>query len=138
MNEIQTPIEDLDLESKPKEVQEQFFDFLNNVPLIRSLVAPDRKRAKDLERDSKGRIIVDITKPHILEDMEYFRPAARHYEETGRYTDLRPNQNPNSEFGKWIREETRRCWYGYVRESDGEWIPGDLYFFWNYTLSFIT
>ena len=65
--------------------------------------------------------------------MQYFRPAARHYELTGRYTDLRPNPNPNSEFGKWIREETRRCWEGYVRESDGEWIPGDLYFFWNYT-----
>ena len=133
LNPLQTSLENLNLDGQPKEVQEQFFDFFNNVPLIRSLVSPDRKRAKDLERDSDGKIIVDITCPHILEDMQYFRPAARHYELTGRYTDLRPNPNPNSEFGKWIREETRRCWEGYVRESDGEWIPGDLYFFWNYT-----
>lgn len=132
VNHLQTSLDSLDLDNQPKEVQEQFYDFLNNVPLIRSLVSPDRKRAKDLERDSRGRIIVDITHPHILEDMEYFRPAARHFEQFGTYTDLRPNPNPNSEFGKWIREETRRCWDGYVRESDGEWIPGDLYFFWNY------
>ena len=133
LNPLQTRFEDLNLDNQPKEVQEQFLDFFNNVPLIRSLVSPERKRAKDLERDNEGKIIVDITHPHILEDMQYFRPAARHYELTGRYTDLRPNPNPNSEFGKWIREETRRCWEGYVRESDGEWIPGDLYFFWNYT-----
>ena len=133
LNPLQTRFEDLNLDNQPKEVQEQFLDFFNNVPLIRSLVSPERKRAKDLERDNEGKIIVDITHPHILEDMQYFRPAARHYELTGRYTDLRLNPNSNSEFGKWIREETRRCWDGYVRESDGEWIPGDLYFFWNYT-----
>ena len=78
VNSLQTPLESLELDKQPKEVEEQFYDFLNNVPLIRSLVSPDRKRAKDLERDNKGRIIVDITKPHILEDMEYFRPSARH------------------------------------------------------------
>ena len=38
------------------------------------------------------------------------------------YTLLRPNANPNSEYGKWIREEKRRCWEGYVRPSDGEWV----------------
>ena len=106
LNPLQTRFEDLNLDNQPKEVQEQFLDFFNNVPLIRSLVSPERKRAKDLERDNEGKIIVDITHPHILEDMQYFRPAARHYELTGRYTDLRPNPNPNSEFGKWIREET--------------------------------
>ena len=131
-NSLQTKIEDLNLDNEPSEIQEQFYDFLNSVPLIRSLVSPSRLRARDLPRDSEGKIIVDITHPHILEDMQYFRPAAIHYEQTGRYTDLRPNPNPNSEYGKWLREETRRCWEGYVRESDGEWIPGDLYFFWNY------
>ena len=35
-------------------------------------------------------------------------------------------------FGKWIREEVRRCYEGYIRESDGEWITGDMYFFLNY------
>lgn len=131
-NPLQSSLEELNLNAEPDEVQEQFYTFLNSVPFIKSLVSPNRLRAKDLPRDSEGRIIVDITHPHILEDIDYFRPAALHYQRTGRYTDLRPNPNPNSEFGKWIREETRRCWDGFVRESDGEWIPGDLYFFWNY------
>ena len=132
VNELQTQIEDLELEKYPKEVQEQFWNFFYNVPMIQNLTSEKRLRAKDLPRDSDGKIIVDITNPHILEDMDYFRPAALYYKKHGKYTDLRPNPNPNSEFGKWIREEVRRCHEGYVRESDGEWIPGDLYFFWNY------
>ena len=130
-NEYQSTIEDLNLESYPKEVQEQFWDFLNNVPYINYMVK-ERPRAKDLPRDSKGRIIVDITKPHILEDMDYFRPSALAYKQYGKYTNLRPNPNPNSEYGKWIREEIRRCYEGYVRESDGEWVTGNMYFFMNY------
>jgi hypothetical protein len=31
-----------------------------------------------------------------------------------------------------LLEEVRRCHEGYVRESDGEWIPGDYYYFLNY------
>ena len=68
LNSVQTPLENLELDKQPKEVQEQFFDFFNNVPLIRSLVSPDRKRAKDLERDTEGKIIVDITHPQVYED----------------------------------------------------------------------
>lgn len=130
-NKYQSTIEELNLNNYPKEVQEQFWDFIYNVPYIRYLVG-ERPRAKDLPRDEKGRIIVDITKPHILEDMEYFMPSALHYRKYGRYSNLRPNPNPNSEYGKWIREELRRCHEGYVRESDGEWVPGNLYFFLNY------
>lgn len=131
-NSYQTALADLAIDKLPDEVREQFFDFINNVPFIQTLVAKDRKRACDLERDESGKIIVDITKPHILEDMDYFRPTALHYKKTGRMTDLRPNPNPNSEYGKWIREEVRRCYEGYVRPSDGEWITGDYYFFLNY------
>lgn len=64
--------------------------------------------------------------------MDYFRPTALHFKKYGTLTNLRPNANPNSEFGKWIREERKRCWYGYVRPSDGEWVPGPLYFYMNY------
>lgn len=131
-NEYQTSPEDLHLEKYPDEVQEQFHDFMATVPYLQWLASADRPRAKDLPRDEKGRIIVDIAHPHILEDMDYFRPAALHYQQTGKYCDYVPNANPNSPFMKWFIEETRRCWYGYVRESDGEWIPGDLYFLWNY------
>lgn len=131
-NLYQTPMEDLGLSNLPAEIVEQFYDFLTNVPYIQALVAPDRKCAKDLPKDEEGKIIVDITKPHILENMEYFTETARTYEETGRFTTLRPNPNPNSEYGKWIRQEVDRIYNGMIRHSDGEWIPGDLYFFWNY------
>lgn len=133
MNEFQTTVDDAFLKDMPEEVKDQFFDCLNNVPLIRWLVSDKRPRAKDLERDEKGRIKVDITKPHILEDMDYFRPVALQYARTGRVTSLRPNTNPASEYGRWIREEVRRCYEGYVRERDGEWVPGYLYWFLNYS-----
>lgn len=132
LNKYQTPISELGLDKQPQEVQDQFWDFFNNVPFIRSMVSPNKPRARDLPRDSEGKIIVDITQPHILEDIDYFRPSAIHYQKYGRFTDLRPNANPNSEFGKWIREERRRCLYGYIRPYDGEWITGDHYFFLNY------
>ena len=132
LNKYQTPISELGLDKQPQEVQDQFWDFFNNVPFIQSMVSPNKPRARDLTRDSEGKIIVDITQPHILEDIDYFRPSAIHYQKYGRFTDLRPNANPNSEFGKWIREERRRCLYGYIRPYDGEWITGDHYFFLNY------
>ena len=131
-NKYQTPVTQSSIEGLPQEIQDQYLDFLHNVPYIRSLISENRPRACDLPRDEEGKIIIDITKPHIIEDSDYFRPTAIHYKETGRFTDLRPNPNPNSEFGKWIREEIRRCYEGYVRPSDGEWITGDLYFFLNY------
>lgn len=132
VNKYQTPITDELLDSLEQEVREQFIDIINNVPYIKSLISKNRKYAKDLPRDDTGKIIVDITEPHILEDMDYFRPVALHYEKYGTITNLRPNPNPNSEYGKWIREEVRRCFEGYVRPSDGEWITGDYYFFLNY------
>ena len=121
------------LKMYPKEVQDEFIDVINNVPFIESMVSSKRLHAKDLPRDDKGRIIVDLIHPHILEDMDYFRPAALHYKKYGCYTTLRPNANPNSEFAKWLRTEIDRIWNGMVRPSDGEWIPGDLYFYWNYS-----
>ena len=131
-NSYQTPYELLNLESEPQEIQDQFWDFINNVPYIRSLISANRPRACDLPKDEEGKIIIDITNPHIIEDTDFFRPTAIHYKKTGRFTDLRPNPNPNSEYGKWIREEIRRCLEGYVRPYDGEWITGDMYFFLNY------
>jgi hypothetical protein len=108
------------------------------VPFIRNLISTERKYARDLPRDKKGRIIVDLVHPHILEDMDYFRPSAIMFENKGYYSPLRPNANPNSEYGKWIREEKRRCWEGYVRESDGEWVTGLMYFYLNYVPMMVT
>ena len=131
-NQYQTPITKELIDSLPQEVQEQFLDFVNNVPYIRNLISPNRLRAKDCPKDKDGKIIIDLTNPPILEDMDFFRPTALHYQKTGRVSDLRPNPNPNSEYGKWVREEVRRCYDGYIRPSDGLWVTGDMYFFLNY------
>lgn len=131
-NEFQTAITNELLNSLDPWVREQFLDFVTNVPLIQWMISPDRPRAIDLPRDEDGKIVVDISKPHILENTDYFRPAAKFFEENGCYTFLRPNPNPMSEYGKWIMEEARRCREGYVREYDGEWIPGMMYWYLNY------
>lgn len=133
MNKYQTQITEELLEGIPQEVQDQLFDIINNVEFVKRLISPNRQYAKDRPRDDKGRIIVDLVNPHILEDMDYFRPSAIHFEKYGTFTNLRPNANPNSEYGKWIREERRRIWDGYVRESDGEWVTGYMYWFLNYS-----
>lgn len=131
-NSCQTPYSQLNLGQYPEEVQEQFHDFTSTVPFIKNLIAEDRPYAEDLPKDETGKIIVDITKPHILKDMDYFRPAAIRFMETGNYCEFTPNSNPNSPYMKFIKEEIRRCYHGYVRESDGEWITGDMYFLLNY------
>ena len=133
MNEYQTELTEELVNSLPQEVQDQLFDIINNVEFVKRLISPTREYAKDRPRDDRGRIIVDLANPHILEDMDYFRQSAIHYEKYGTFTNLRPNANPNSEYGKWVREERRRIWDGYVRESDGEWVTGYMYWFLNYS-----
>ena len=131
-NKYQTAITEELLSQYPPEVKEQLYDVINTIPFIKHLISPDRKHAKDLPRDEDGKIIIDLAHPHILEDMDYFRPSALHYKKHGCYTHLRPNKNPNSEFMKWITEERRRCWEGYIRPSDGEWVTGYMYWYLNY------
>lgn len=132
MNKYQTPLTKELLASLPEEVRDELYDTINNIVFIKRLISPDRQYAKDRPRDEKGRIIVDITNPHILENMDYFRQPALHFMKHGCYTFLRPNSNPNSEYRKHWDEEVRRCREGYIRESDGEWVTGFLYWFLNY------
>lgn len=131
-NKYQTQITEELLSKYPQEVKEQLFDFINNVDFIKWLISPDRPYAKDLPRDESGKIIVDLAHPHIVEDMDYFRQPALHFIKHGCYTFLRPNSNPHSEYRKFWSEEKRRCYEGYVRESDGEWVTGLCYWFLNY------
>ena len=131
-NKCQTPLEELKLETYPQEIQEQFWDFLNNVPFIRWMVSPKRPLISELPRDEYGRAIIDVTKPPILEGSDFFKQTAIHWQETGRYTNLKPNRNPNSEFGKWIREERKRGWEGYLNPDTGMWVTGDHYWLLNY------
>lgn len=132
-NKCQTPLEDLHLENYPAEVQEQFWDFLNNVPFIRWMVSPDRPLVSELPRDNEGRAIIDITHPPILEDSDYFRPSALAFKRNkGRYTTLRPNANPNSDYGKLLYGERERGWNGYCDPKTGMWITGDYYWMLNF------
>lgn len=132
LNKFQTQLTEELLSTLPQEVAEQLYDIINNVPLVKNLISPNRKYARDLPRDKKGRIIVDLSNPHIIEDADYFRPMALHYMKYNCYTFLKPNSNPNSEYRKLWDREIDRIRNGYVRESDGEWITGLNYWFLNY------
>lgn len=136
-NKYQSTLEELKVDKYPKEVQENFFRYLNGVPFIQRLISPDRKYIKDLPKDKDGHAIIDITNPPIVTDTDYFRPMAIYYNEHGKYTDLKPNPNPHSKFGKLIEREADRIYNGYTR-PDGAWISGDLYFYLNYSQIAIT
>ena len=131
-NKYQSTLEELKLDTYPQEVQDEFMENLMGVQFIQNLVSPNRPYPKDCPKDEDGRIIIDFSNPPIVEDTDYFRPTALFFKKHGALTNLRPNPNPNSEFGKWLREEVRRIWYGYTRESDGVWVTGDMYWYLNY------
>lgn len=144
-NKYQTPIDELvynhvvegkvhkvAFKDAPDEVKEEFMEHLSTIPLVQWLTSVDRPMVKDLPRDGKGRAIYDITKPPILVDTDYFRPTAIHFQRTGRMTDLRPNPNPNSAYCAWKNEEVRRIREGYLRESDGAYVSGYMYWYLNY------
>jgi hypothetical protein len=139
MNGYQTPLTEEIKNSVPREVWLELIDFLSSVEFIKRLIAPEEVRgyAKDKPRETKfyndGRINVDLTNPHILENMDFFRERALFFEKHGKYTHLTPNPNPKSTYAEFWKEEQRRWKYGLIRESDGEWIPGQLYFYWNYS-----
>lgn len=152
-NQFQTQLPEEVMKIMPKEVKRDLLEAVDSIEFVKNLTSKDRKRARDLERwddpfmplthpdpaqilrkkDPNGRIIVDITNPHYLEDMDYFREAAIHFNKNGVYTMLIPNKNPNSEYQKFWKREAVRCRDGMVRESDGEWIPGYFYFYLNYS-----
>ena len=131
-NEYQTPISEELLSQYPEEVVQQFIEIVNIVPFIKNLINPNRPKIEDLPRDKEGRAIVDITNPPIYKDADYFRQAALFYLKNNCYTKLRPNSNPNSEYRKYWREELRRCREGLIRQSDGMYVTGFLYWFLNY------
>lgn len=146
-NRCQTPLDKLSVvvdrdtpdekvimfKDSPEEVQEQFWDYINNVPFIRWMVSPNRPKISEVPRDSQGKAIIDVTKPPILDGSDFFRETALNWQANdGRYTNLKPNANPNSEFGKWIREERRRGWDGYLNPDTGMWVTGDYYWTLNY------
>lgn len=132
-NKYQTPLNELTMAGLSREARQELYENLQGIELVRRMISPERKRAKDLPKDDLGRIKVEVTNPHILEDMDYFRPAALRYMQTGKYCHYFPSKNPNSKYMQFWKEEKRRCLEGYVREKDGEWIPGFYYYYLNYS-----
>ena len=131
-NKYQTPITEELLSSYPDEVREQFMDAISTIPLIQNLISPSRPAIETLPRDSQGRAIIDITNPPTFEDADWFRQPALFFLKNNCYTFLRPNSNPNSEYRKYWDREIDRCYNGLLRETDGMYIPGYLYWFLNY------
>jgi len=143
LNKHQTSIElyreMLEKKEIPKEVYEQLIEYISSVKFIQNLISSEKERGfcKDRPRENEfykdGRVSVDLTNPHILEDMDYFRQPAIFFEKNGKYTNIPQNSNPKSEFAQHWKDELYKWKHGVVRESDGEWIPGTLYFYWNYS-----
>lgn len=145
-NKYQTVINDELIASLPKQVYSDLIDSIEHIPFVNWLIQPESVRgyARNLPRhntipdtDSRkqygdNRVVVDVTKPHILEDVDFFRERAIFFDKHGHYTDITPNPNPNSDYALFWKEEVTRWRYGLIRPSDGEWIPGGLYFYWNY------
>ena len=131
-NKYQTPITEELLSSYPDEIREQFMDAISTIPLIQNLISPSRPAIETLPRDSQGRAIIDITNPPTFEDADWFRQPALFFLKNGCYTFLRPNSNPNSGYRKYWDREIDRCYNGLLRETDGMYIPGYLYWFLNY------
>lgn len=100
LNKYQTPLTQELRESLHKEVYSDLIDYIENVHYIKWLIAPPEIRgyAKDRPRDDSGRIIVDLARPHLLENMDFFRERALFFEKYNKYTDIRPNPNPKSEY----------------------------------------
>ena len=131
-NKYQTPITEELLSSYPDEVREQFMDAISTIHLIQNLISPSRPAIETLPRDSQGRAIIDITNPPTFENADWFRQPALFFLKNNCYTFLRPNSNPNSEYRKYWDREIDRCYNGLLRETDGMYIPGYLYWFLNY------
>lgn len=119
------------LDGVSNKIRDEIMDLITSIPFIFNLVKYDRYTVKTAPKDKSGKIIVDVTEPHLFENMDYFRERAIFYKKHGVYTDLYPNNHPNSEWMKFWTEEQRRCLEGMIRE-DGEWITGEHYWYLNY------
>lgn len=146
MNKYQSIFTEEDFKDVPRELKGEFYEVLDTIQFIKWLIQPEelrgyaknRPKYNSLSDDDPeklyddNRIIVDLTKPHILENLDFFRERAIFYDKYGRYTNIPSSPNPKSAYGEFWQEELRRWKYGLIRPSDGEWIPGGLYFYWNY------
>jgi intein/homing endonuclease len=131
VNEYNTPLDVEFYSDINSDVAEEINSAIDEIVFISRLVSKDMPTIADLPKDELGRIVVDVTNPHRLENMSYFTKAAEFFRENGAYTLYPINKHPKSAYSVFWREEKRRIREGLVRE-DGEWITGNLYWYWNY------
>ena len=150
-NKYQTPITQELKDSLHKEVYDNIMEYLGTVKFIQNLISPNREYIEDrpvmtyedhdgeIKEYEDGRKLIDITNPHILNkrDLDFFRDRAIFYQKNGKYTTIPPNPNPNSDYAAFWKGEVRKWKYGVVAPS-GDWIPGDLYYYWNYSRIWLT
>lgn len=112
LNKFQTPIDSKLLDSLTKYEREQLLEYITSVKFISNLIASEEVRgfAKDRPNHcdlpnsderrlyNDERVVVDISNPHILTDMDFFRERAIFFQKYGVYTHLRVNPNPKSEY----------------------------------------
>ena len=130
-NEFNTTLGESYYDGLSQVVIEDIKSAIDEIVFIQRLISPSMPSVGDLDKDELGRIIVDVTNPHKLENMEFFTKAADHFRKYGCYTLLAPNKHPKSPYYTFWREEKSRIRNGLIRE-DGEWISGELYWYWNY------
>jgi len=130
-NSYNTPMDEMFYKDINKDIQEEINAAVDEVIFIQKLISPHMLSVEELEKDEYGKIIVDVTNPHKLVNMSYFNKAAEHYRKHGYYTLFPNNKHPKSAYFLFWQEEKRRIRDGLIRD-DGEWIPGGLYWYWNY------
>lgn len=132
LNKYQTPLSEV-LKDLPDEVVSNFYTAIEELLYIRNLISADRLTIEDAPKDEEGLVEVDFSNPHILSDMEFFRQPAKRFQETGRYTDALHSTHPKSSWVTFWVEEGTKCLTRVVNPDTGEWIPGDYYFYLNYS-----
>lgn len=131
VNEFNTPLDEKFYKDISKEVIEDIHAAIDEIAFVQRLTGNNMKEVGQLDKDENGKVIVNVTDPHILRNISYFTKSAQHFRTHGCYTLYPPNKHPKSPYATFWREEKIRIKNGLVRE-DGEWIPGTLYWYWNY------
>ena len=67
-----------------EELRADIIQAIDEIPFIYNMLSSDRPYAKDLPKDDDGKIEVDVTSPHILEDMDFFRERALYFKKYGK------------------------------------------------------
>ena len=136
-NKYQTPINRELKDSLEPEVYANMLEFITKVHFVKRLVAEDRPTVKQMPKKN-GKVVVDFANPHILTNMEYFIKDRKRFEKFGYYTAAKFARDPQSAYRKYWDEQQRRSLEGYVNKKTGEWIPGYLYFYWNFGIMLLT